>query len=441
MEVRRSPNFNLVIHSSEKDLSTVKLLSEKTKKIAEVAYSFAVKGRVASLTALLIVAAKKVNNSVLELRDSDTGRKEKVTIYECLIREALALGCRTRESENSERRKLLVCEIELLQLFGVVAQSSGGGDKKVTSPLILAAQRGDGGVIQLLLKTNIHVNDADADGNSALHWILGLSRLSCPLQIRIVLLLIEHGALVSQRNKLGLTAFHIAAGNGKAEALEYWSSEPASLVEGLNANIYFVHEFMEYCPNASTQRAIDLATSQEMRYILQNPTTISLINHAFPYQLKCMALELADEETTTKRHTRACLYLYFVHGSQVVTPVNARNVNSSTKADVCKYFNRHQGCVRGAKCFNSHCEESQKVEGEDRNHSSADKLLKRKIFVGRLPPSVDSDALRKLCEEEFGSVEDAVVIVTQIENKIQSRGFGLVTYSHLEGRNLLQKPC
>jgi ankyrin repeat protein len=37
---------------------------------------------------------------------------------------------------------------------------------------------------------------------------------------RILLLLIEHGARVSQRNKLGLTAFHIAAGNGNSEALE-----------------------------------------------------------------------------------------------------------------------------------------------------------------------------------------------------------------------------
>lgn len=34
----------------------------------------------------------------------------------------------------------------------------------------------------------------------------------------------------------------------------------------------------------------------------------------------------------------------------------------------------------------------------------------------------------KFFEEEFGSVEDAIVIVTQIENKIQSRGFGFVTF-------------
>ncbi|PRQ53668.1 putative ankyrin repeat-containing domain-containing protein [Rosa chinensis] len=38
--------------------------------------------------------------------------------------------------------------------------------------------------------------------------------------MRIVLLLLKHGALVSQRNNLGLTEFHIAASNGNSEALE-----------------------------------------------------------------------------------------------------------------------------------------------------------------------------------------------------------------------------
>lgn len=129
----------------------MKLLSDKTNEITEVAYACAVQGRVAALTALLIVAAEKINDSVLELRDSDSGSKEKVSIYECLIREALALGRTTTslraakrtstatESENSEKRKVLLREIELLQLFGAVAQS-GGADKKVTSPLIRAAQ-------------------------------------------------------------------------------------------------------------------------------------------------------------------------------------------------------------------------------------------------------------------------------------------------------------
>ena len=73
-------------------------------------------------------------------------------------------------------------------------------------------------------------------------------------------------------------------------------------------------------------------------------------------------------------------------------PVNARNVNSSTKVEVCKYFNSHRGCVRGAKCFYAHCEEEslEVKEGVDQSHSPAAKQFKCKIFVGGLPPSVHS---------------------------------------------------
>lgn len=133
------------------DLTTVRLLSGKTKAIAEVAYANAVQGRIVPLAALLIVAPEKVNEGVLELRDADSGSKENTTIYEGVIREALSLGRQTTTSraakrscsptlgEKAERRKLLLREIELLQLFGAVA-SSGSTDRRVTSPLIRACQ-------------------------------------------------------------------------------------------------------------------------------------------------------------------------------------------------------------------------------------------------------------------------------------------------------------
>lgn len=132
-------------------MTTVRLLSEKTKEIAEVAYSIAMEGRIIQLAALLIVAPEKVNESVLELRDAESGSKEKMTIYEAMIREALSLGremttlrvakgtSTPTEVENAERRKLLLREIELLQLFGAVA-SSGFTEKRVRSPLISACQ-------------------------------------------------------------------------------------------------------------------------------------------------------------------------------------------------------------------------------------------------------------------------------------------------------------
>ncbi len=130
-------------------MTTVRLLSEKTNGIAELAYVNAVEGRIVPLAVLLVVAAEKVNEEmVLELGGGGGFNKEKMTIYEGVIRKtlhettassrAVNLTCRTEE-EVAKRRKLLLREIELLQLFGAVA-CSGCTDKKVTSPLIRASQ-------------------------------------------------------------------------------------------------------------------------------------------------------------------------------------------------------------------------------------------------------------------------------------------------------------
>ncbi|XP_004304936.1 PREDICTED: uncharacterized protein LOC101300749 [Fragaria vesca subsp. vesca] len=282
---------------------------------------------------------------------------------------------------------------------------------------------GDEAVIQLLLKTNLDVNDADAEGNTALHWILKQPRLLCPQQIKILSLLLDHGARVSQRNRLGLTAFHIAAGNGNSEALEVLLLEdPVDVqykMEMKETPLFFavkndskecVELLLTWGANSEVlnlrQRAIDLATSQDMHYTILNPTTVSLINHAFPNQHKCTALVLTDEDTTTttERHLLMHVYIFtLIIVLMFLLPVNARNLNSSTKAEVCKYFDSHRGCVREAKCFYAHCEEeSRKVkERVDQSYSPSTKLLKHKVFVGGLPPSVDSDDLGKFCEEEF----------------------------------------
>ncbi|KAK9924950.1 hypothetical protein M0R45_033291 [Rubus argutus] len=311
------------------DLTVVKLLSRKTKEIADVAYSSAVQGRISVLTALLIVASEKVTASVLPWRDSYSGSKENLTIYECLIREALSL-VRTpppwraaakrsftaeTENENSKKRKLLLCEIELIQHFGAVAQCHSFVLLSDNSSIVV----GDADIIQMLLKENADVNDADAEGNCALHWILKWSRL-CPQQIKILLLLLDHGARVSQRNKLGLTAFHIAASHGNLEALKVLILEDPNGVkyetDMKETPLFFAvrHESMDCAKllltsgansgilNLRGQRAIDLAISQHMRYILMKQTSVSLINHAFPSQHKCPALGLTDEDTSTNRH-------------------------------------------------------------------------------------------------------------------------------------------
>ncbi|CAN6702536.1 unnamed protein product [Malus baccata var. baccata] len=435
---------DLVVVLGEKDLTTVRLLSEKTKELGDVAYANAVEGRIVALAALLTVAAEKVNEAVLELRDADSGSKEKVTIYECVIREALSLApsntplraakrtSTATESDDAEKRRILLHEIELLQLFGAVALSSGT-DKKVMSPLIRAAQVGDEAVIRLLLKTNIDVNDADdAEGNSALHWTLKLSRLLNPQQIKILWLLIKHGARVSQRNKLGLTSFHIAAGSGNTEALQVLLLEDPEGVQYKteiketplffavrNDNMECAELLLSWGANSEIlnlrrQRPIDLTNSQDMRFMLLNPTSVSLNTN----QHKCHACSRVNEALSS-----TCEALLTMQCEDTAT--------ESSKAEICKYFDSSRGCVRGSKCFYSHdVEEHRKVKHEAaHNHSPADKALAlNRIFVGGLPPSVDSDSLGKFFEKEFGPVEDAIVILAQMENKTHSRGFGFVTF-------------
>ena len=71
--------------------------------------------------------------------------------------------------------------------------------------------------------------------------------------------------------------------------------------------------------------------------------------------------------------------------------MNAR-ICSSTAAGNCKYFSTPHGCNRGAKCFYAHCEEEHRPlkQGTQKNHSSSAMELKKKIFVGGLPPHVNS---------------------------------------------------
>lgn len=114
-----------------------------------MAYKMAEAGRVVDLAALLVAAADKIHESILPVRDADLDCKEKTTIYEAVIREALALGAPTpslraakrvtvlSESERSEKRKLLLSVIELLHHFGVV-DLVNRTDMKL--PIIRAAQ-------------------------------------------------------------------------------------------------------------------------------------------------------------------------------------------------------------------------------------------------------------------------------------------------------------
>lgn len=120
----------------------VKLLVEKTKEVDVVAYTYAKAGEIVPLTVLLILAIEKIREArvVLQDDDDDSVRKRKFTkrktIYECVIQEALRSN--NSSMQCSEKRIVLLREIELLQLFGAAVFSESGG--KQTSSLISIVQ-------------------------------------------------------------------------------------------------------------------------------------------------------------------------------------------------------------------------------------------------------------------------------------------------------------
>lgn len=68
------------------------------------------------------------------------------------------------------------------------------------------------------------------------------------------------------------------------------------------------------------------------------------------------------------------------------------SADSSADSDICKYYGSATGCVRGSKCFYRHGEEelcaSKSRVGSARSTVLAE--FRRKIFVGGLPPTLDS---------------------------------------------------
>ncbi|KAG2288183.1 hypothetical protein Bca52824_047787 [Brassica carinata] len=176
--------------AKERDLTVVGLLAEKTKEVDVVAHSYATVGEIVPLTALLIVAVDKIRVATVALQDVDDSvwTKPKTTIYESVIREALRIFSESVDKQTS-------------QLFSIL-------------------QAGDEAVLELLINTDIDVNETDAEGNTVLHCCLKESSVPHKQQTRIMNLLLVHSASITHKNKLGLSAVHLAAANGNLSALE-----------------------------------------------------------------------------------------------------------------------------------------------------------------------------------------------------------------------------
>ncbi|KAF5199827.1 serine/threonine-protein phosphatase 6 regulatory ankyrin repeat subunit [Thalictrum thalictroides] len=434
---------DLLISLSEMDLSVVKMLTEKTRDIADIAYSSAMEGDIVSLAALLMVIPEKVMASIMVLRpDGGLASKETTTIYECLIREAMYLGQKegspkaskgTGLLSKSERRRFLLCEIEVLQFFGATfLQRSSAPDRRVISPLIRASQAGDEEVLKLILKTNIDVNETDGEGNSALHWYLKSS--SNTKKLSVLLLLMKHGANISQRTSLGLTPVHIAASNGYCEALQILLLKDSNSVDAVSklkeTPLFFAvkNDFINCAQlllrygantqilNLRKQRPIDLAKSQDMRFLLNQ----NIQYWSQPIRLKENTSWVNDYQSDSVGEMFKLLF------DNKTETLSAKILSPIAKTKVCKYLRSPGGCVNGANCLFAHGEEE--LSWRQLRHQS--EKLERKVFVGGLPQNFDSDMLREFFEDKFGIVEDAVVIRSQEGNQVHSRGFGFVTFKN-----------
>jgi len=113
-------------------------------------------GRIVELAALLLVAADEIIPPVCISGEGSLTATKSRTMYESILEEAMALfemGKRAQSDINQAkygqelvqvyqmRRKLFLCEIELIQMFGVVVPAAGNNKKRrVLPPLLQALQ-------------------------------------------------------------------------------------------------------------------------------------------------------------------------------------------------------------------------------------------------------------------------------------------------------------
>ncbi|BFI14303.1 hypothetical protein MPTK1_5g01760 [Marchantia polymorpha subsp. ruderalis] len=127
--------------------------------------------------------------------------------------------------------------------------------------------------------------------------------------------------------------------------------------------------------------------------------------------------------------------------------VRSLKVIVPSKPEICRYHGMPGGCVRGEKCFYAHSIEDLQRRPRNlsplmslpNNNQMSQEDFKKKVFVGGLSPSIESEYLRELFEAKFGPVVDAVVISSHSGDQVQSRGFGFVTFQHEESVSLAVK--
>ncbi|ONK76927.1 uncharacterized protein A4U43_C02F1330 [Asparagus officinalis] len=442
----------LLILLRERDLSAMRLLAVATKDVSAVAYRRAMKGNIVELAALLLVVADKITASVHIEHCSLNGKKSR-TIYESILSEAMSLFEMEKRVQSNQakydqdlvptyqkKRRLLLGEIELIQTFrGAVDNCK---KRKDLSPLIQALRIGDEPVAKLLLQAGADTRETDGDGNTVLHLCLKASHFS--QNLRLLWLLLQHGAKVSQRNLLGLTPVHVAAEKGNYQALQILLLHAPECVDIASVTqetplFFAVRNGHLDCTklllqsgadcqviNLRRQRPIDLTSSQDIRFILNPANQEFLFHNRTPQEDYSHGTVCSADNELAELHE----------------PMFARNPQNkecpNKKTEVCRYYDSLSGCVKGANCNFTHGE-SELRQGplelmavSPYRTITKKTVMDRKVFVGGLPLSVDSDYLKEFFQAEFGPVEKAIVITTKAGSQSQSKGFGFVTFKREE---------
>jgi hypothetical protein len=103
--------------------------------VGELAYRYAMEGRVPPFALLLMVVEEKISGLLSVVIE---GIRTKRSIYNSIVDEALSMGDAPAHDGN-ERRKALLCEIQMLNQFGSVSWGDQN-DKRTLPPLLRAAK-------------------------------------------------------------------------------------------------------------------------------------------------------------------------------------------------------------------------------------------------------------------------------------------------------------
>eukprot|EP00850_Spirogloea_muscicola_P013278 SM000089S23834 [mRNA] locus=s89:338795:343650:+ [translate_table: standard] len=225
-----TPAAHIVTKIKEKDLTTIRLLEQRCRDhLVRVTFKAAAVLGVEALAALLLISRSSILNTVARGADfpQSCGSHTSGSLVDLLLSKALAsndLQQQTAQqaasagsSLDEQQRALKALEVVLLFKPRLSAHPQGGE----ACPLVRAAQANDFHVASMLLDAGANVNEADSDGNTALHWVL---RQATPANRRnvnnhLVQRLLDDGATVLLGNKLGATPVHTAAGHGHTEAM------------------------------------------------------------------------------------------------------------------------------------------------------------------------------------------------------------------------------